>query len=380
MIKLCEYFSCEKSFMGKVSIVRTKIKIKQDLILALDLIGGLNSVFNPDDRIILKPNLNGAEGCTNKDLTESLIQLLFDFGAKKVAIAEASFGNAKMTDRFFHETGYTELAKRYRIPLININRSEAIEIKVKNPLIMDKLRIGKEVFEFDKIINLPVMKVHYATGVTLALKNLKGLLVCDEKKRFHEMGLDKSIVDLNNTIKPALNIIDATSGMEEMGPRGGKIVHPNLLITGVCAAETDYTGCRIMDYFLDEVKHLKTYIETNNINVNDIQVVGESVEDARYPFKKVRLDHIIPDKFRIHNKNACSSCMNAFLLSCRLLETPPSRIMDVFMGSIVEEEDTGEGIKAAFGNCCTVAHKFDIQIKGCPPYPFDLRDSLDKNI
>jgi uncharacterized Fe-S center protein len=79
------------------------------------------------------------------------------------------------------------------------NRSEAVEVEVKDPLVLAKVNIAKEVFEADRIINIPVMKVHYATGITLALKNLKGLLVRDEKRRFHEIGLDKAIVDLNST-------------------------------------------------------------------------------------------------------------------------------------------------------------------------------------
>jgi len=58
-------------------------------------------------------------------------------------------------------------------------------------VVLEKLRIAREVYEADRITNLPNMKVHYATGITLALKNLKGLLVGNEKRHFHEVGLDK---------------------------------------------------------------------------------------------------------------------------------------------------------------------------------------------
>ena len=87
------------------------------------------------------------------------------------------------------------------------------------------------------------MKVHYATGITLALKNMKGLLVGGAKRRCHEAGLDKAIVDLNNTldkaivdlnntIRPHLNVVDAISCMERMGPRGGDIVRMDLVMAG----------------------------------------------------------------------------------------------------------------------------------------------------
>lgn len=39
--------------------------------------------------------------------------------------------------------------------LFNLNESEAVEVAVKNPLVLEKLRIAREVYEADRIINLP---------------------------------------------------------------------------------------------------------------------------------------------------------------------------------------------------------------------------------
>jgi uncharacterized protein (DUF362 family) len=366
--------------MGKVSIVKTTQGIKKGLTHALDLIGGLSHYIKKNDKVLLKPNLNGVEGCTNRELVESLIQLLFALNVREVFMAEATFGDSRMTNVFFEKTGYAELAEKYGISLFNLNESEAVEVEVKNPLILDKLRIAKEVYEADKIINLPNMKVHYATGITLALKNLKGLLVGDEKRHFHEVGLDKAIVDLNNSIKPHLNIADCISCMEGMGPRGGDIVNLNLLMAGESPAEVDYIGSLIMGYSLDEVRHLKYHIDVNNIDPGRIEVVGEKIEDVRYPFKKVVLGNIIPGKFRIHEKNACSSCMNAFLLSCSFLEGGLADYADVYLGSLMDEKEATGDLKIAFGNCCPDDKQFNVRIKGCPPYPFVLKERLREKL
>ena len=194
--------------MGQVSLVKISKGMKACLCESMDLIGGLDHFAQKSDRVMLKPNLNGLEGYTNLELVEALIQLLIDFSVNKVFMAEATFGSAQMTTMFFKKTGFYDLARRYNIEIRNLNESQPVEVKVKHPLVMEKLQIAKEVFEADKIINLPNMKVHYATGITLALKNLKGILVGDEKRRFHEMGLEKAIVDLNNTIHPQLSIAD----------------------------------------------------------------------------------------------------------------------------------------------------------------------------
>ena len=362
--------------MGKVSLVKTTEGIKEGLSKAVDLIGGMNHFVQKSDRVLLKPNLNGLEGDTNKELVEALIRLLIDFSVKKIFMAEATFGNAQMTDMFLEKTGFADLARKYNIELINLNKSEPIEVKVENPLVMEKVRIAKEIFEADKIINIPNMKVHYATGITLALKNLKGILVGDEKKRFHETGLEKAIVDLNNTITPHLNIVDCISCMERMGPRGGDIVELNLILAGASSVEVDYIGSRIMGYEVSEVKHLDYSIESKDIDVSLIEVVGERIEDVSYPFKKVSLERVIPAEFKVHNTNACSSCMNAFLLSCQLLEEHRQESINVYMGELVELDVASNDLKIAFGNCCPKDIEFDMRIKGCPPYPFALRDRL----
>jgi uncharacterized protein (DUF362 family) len=61
--------------MGKVSLVKTKGNLKQELQQALDLIGGLDTYVHPGDKIMLKPNLNGLEGYTNRKLVASLIEI-----------------------------------------------------------------------------------------------------------------------------------------------------------------------------------------------------------------------------------------------------------------------------------------------------------------
>lgn len=365
--------------MGKVSLVKTAEGIKEGLYKAIDLIGGLGHFVTKSDRVMLKPNLNGLEGYTNKELVEALIQLLIDFGVQKTFMAEATFGNAHMTNMFFEKTGFADLARTYNIEIINLNESQPVEVKVENPLVVEKVRIAREILETDKIINLPNMKVHYATGITLALKNLKGILVGDEKKRFHEMGLEKAIADLNNTISPHLNIADCISCMERMGPRGGDIVGLDLIMAGANSVEVDYIGSRIMGYELSEVKHLSYLIECRDIDTDAITTVGESIDDVSYPFKKVFLARIVPEQFKIHNRNACSSCMNAFLLSCQLLEEYPPENIDVYMGEFHAEDIAPNGKKFAFGNCCPKGANFDKKILGCPPYPFALRDCLKSN-
>ena len=82
--------------------------------------------------------------------------------------------------------------------------------------------------------------------------------------------------------------------MERMGPKGGDLVDLNVLIAGSNSAEVDYVGIQVMGYTLDEVKHLKYYVENNGINLSNIETTGAKVEEVKYDFKKVEMSNILP--------------------------------------------------------------------------------------
>ena len=79
-------------------------------------------------------------------------------------------------------------------------------------------------------------------------------------------------------------------------------------------------------------------VEARGIDPAGIETAGERVEDVRRPFRKASPDGVVPATFRVRNRDACSSCVNAFLLSCSRLEREPLMAADVYMGSIVEED------------------------------------------
>lgn len=364
--------------MAKVSLVRTGGNIRQALVRGLDLIGGLGRFVNRSDRVLLKPNLNDDQIYTSPDLVAALIELLRDQGAGEIAIGESTFGDARMTAALLHKTGFADLAARYGIPLYNFNSSQPVEMEVAHPLVTGTVRVAREFVEADRVINLPNMKVHYATGITLALKNLKGVLVGDEKRRFHEIGLAKAIVDLNNTVRAHLHIADCIRSMERMGPRGGDPVQLDLLMAGESAAEVDWVGCQVMDHSLQDVEHLKLFVEMNRIDLGQVEPAGESVATVKRPFKKAALHNRPPACFSLHDKDACSACVNAFLLSCMTLVPEPKEPADVYLGLKDDGRQAMSGFRIAFGNCVQAEGTFDLRVKGCPPYPFALKAALAK--
>jgi hypothetical protein len=134
-----------------------------------------------------------------------------------------------------------------------------------------------------------------------------------------------------------------------------------------------------MGYTLGEVRHLEQYLEINDVDLRQVEIVGEKVEDVRYPFKKVSVDKALPHGFQVYKKGTCSACENALLLSCQLLEESPSQPLDVYMGKWVEGCVPSGNLKIGFGSCCSGDVGVDKVIKGCPPYPFALKSYLQSS-
>jgi len=80
--------------------------------------------------------------------------------------------------------------------------------------------------EADGIVVVSKAKTHMWTGMTGATKNLFGIIPGLEKPVFHsrfqdERASGEMFVDLNECMRPRLQVVDAVMGMEGDGPQAG---------------------------------------------------------------------------------------------------------------------------------------------------------------
>ena len=77
-----------------VSIVKCDGDIKRAVVEAVKLVGGIEKVVKPGEKVLLKPNLGHPKhyltgATTNPEIVEALIKLCYEAGASKVYIAES---------------------------------------------------------------------------------------------------------------------------------------------------------------------------------------------------------------------------------------------------------------------------------------------------
>ncbi len=242
--------------MSKVAILKCENydretvyeKIKQ----GLHLLGGLESFFQPSEKILLKPNLLASslpDKCvtTHPAVFEAVARLMEECNFNAVYGDSPGFGNP---EKVAANSGLKEVADRYDLPFANFSGGETADFPQGN--FTKQFELTKAVRETDAILNLCKMKSHQLTRITGAVKNSLGLVHGINKGAMHAkypdaISFSKMLVDLNLMIKPRLHIMDGIVAMEGNGPRSGKPKKMNVIIMSADPVAVDATFCRMVN-------------------------------------------------------------------------------------------------------------------------------------
>ena len=134
------------------------------------------------------------------------------------------------------------------------NRKFFREIKIPQGKVLERVEVVKEILDGHVLINMPVAKSHSATGVSLGMKGLMGLIW--ERESFHsQFNINQALADLATVIKPQLTILDATRALASGGPGGpGEVKKPNLIIAGMDPVAVDSYGVSIVPWYGQKFK------------------------------------------------------------------------------------------------------------------------------
>ena len=202
--------------MGRIAITRTETDIYAAVIQAIEDTG--EKPVSRGDRVLIKPNLvipadPDSGEITSSALIEAVARYCLECGASEVIIGEGPSyyqPESRMID-CFTRTGVAEVAERLGIEWVLFDKHSYRTFRDISKDTPDKFRVTEFAFNCDRFINLPVLKTHWLTKVTLAMKNLKGCLKREDKPRFYDRDINKAIIDLNRIVRPTMSIIDCTA-------------------------------------------------------------------------------------------------------------------------------------------------------------------------
>jgi uncharacterized protein (DUF362 family) len=374
-----------------VSIIKADEKgIEAAVRKAADVAGGWQAIVTPNSKVLIKPNLcqpepSGVGLVTDCRLTEAVTKMVLESGPESVIIGDGAgagydFSGSVSTDEAFILSGTSAVAHRYGVELRNLNRDAFEEVSIGRPYVMKKVKIARTVLESDVIINLPIMKTHIRTLVTLSLKNMKGVMPGVEKRKTHRLGLDKAIADLNSVVKSNYVFVDALAAMQGLWEYPHDRVEMGLILAGADPVAVDTVGTCLMGFDPAQVMHLQYFAarQGRKAVLSEVNVVGESINENRLNFKSSY--EVLKSRYGgirvIEGKDACSGCygelMGALMAVRQFSNVDALNELVFIIGSPEIKEDTVQDKTVVFGKCASKLAHLGSFAKGCPTMGDDM--------
>ena len=315
----------------------------------------------PDGSVALKPNLvtdsPPEEGATtHAGVLSGCMEYLRAHGFRNISVIEGSWVGAQ-TSRAMRLCGYDRVCEAYRVPFYDLKKDKTRRIQTA----LRPMDVCCRALDADFLINLPVLKGHCQTVMTCALKNCKGCLPDQEKRRFHSEGLYRPIAALAAALKPQLTLVDSICGdlnFEE----GGNPVQTNRMYLGTDPVQLDAYGCRLMGLALEEVPYIAMAQQYGagsiEIAPEDLVTLNAPQAGMAYPAASGTVKQLTGG---VMQDSACSACYAALVRGLYVSGAKRGTKRKLYIG----QGWRGKALDGlGIGNCCANARAY---AKGCPP-------------
>ena len=195
----------------------------RETISALD---GMENFVRQGDVVVVKPNIGWDRTVelaanTHPEVVKALVQLCLEAGAKQVRIFDRTCNDER---RCYMQSGIrpaVESIRSDRVSIEYIDRRSFKELAINGGRAFDRWEFYLPVIEADRLINVPVAKHHSISRLTLAMKNLMGVIGGNRGRLHHNIA--ESLSDIASVIHSDLTVVDATRILTANGPQGGRL-------------------------------------------------------------------------------------------------------------------------------------------------------------
>ncbi len=352
--------------------------------------------------VLVKPNLvrpdpnNPHAIITDERALVALIGLLRDAGAKRVRVGDNPGYGLSLQDALGNMDAFTAAVRRAGAEIVHFDLEEKIEIPIPDAFVFERMRAPKAVMEADVYINLPKMKTHMHTLVTLGIKNQYGLVLDDQRMFCHRNDISPKIVDILRVIRPHLTVVDALAAVQGQAPLSGSLIPDmNVIAAGTDVAAVDALCCALMGIGPMEVDMLRLARQEGLgvTDLADIEVRGDRIEDCARRFTRPVVSPMgAYPEVRCLEGGACRGCLSALRHSLDKLAAEGlltgREPISVYLGKPMPESPlprNERGERWRFG-ACAADLVFDhgaprpqaLFIPGCPPHILEFHKAYKK--
>jgi uncharacterized protein (DUF362 family)/ferredoxin len=242
-----------------VSLVRCNSYDAQEVLSSVEKaitgIGGLQQFIERGTKVMVKPNL--LQGLsperavsTHPEVISAITSLLCHMDCE-VTIADSPGAGIRYTapnlEKVYREAGYDRVARETGAEL-NFDTGYRI-VPCPGGKLVRKFPVINPALKADHIISVSKLKTHIWTLFTGGAKNLFGVVPGLHKPVFHARfrnpyHFGSMIVDLNELLVPALQVMDAVVGMEGDGPSSGSPRNVGIILACTNPFPLDVVACR----------------------------------------------------------------------------------------------------------------------------------------
>jgi uncharacterized protein (DUF362 family) len=397
-----------------VAIVRFQEPL-ESVRKAVELSAGFDGL-SQNDKVFIKPNIvfwSRTEPfpkwgvITTSRVVEDIVILLKEKGVDNITIGEGmvTFNpkDRELPALAFKSLGYDRLSKKYGVRFKNIHEGPFERVDLGEGI---ELSFSSTFVKSDFIVNIPVLKTHAQTVVSLGIKNMKGVLDTKSRRKCHspdpERDLNFMVSRLYKVLPSSFNIIDGIF-TNECGPGfDGHIKRSNILVASDDVISVDMAGAKILGYDPSQVPYIAGALKNcgRYADFSDIEIKGERIEDLitrhEYSFQyndEGSLPIYLSRKgikglsLPKYDSTICTYCsfLSGPIISgiAKAWKGEPWEEIEILMGKKMKPTQ-GKKKTILIGKCIYQANKNNrdieemIPIKGCPPSLKEISDAFQK--
>jgi uncharacterized protein (DUF362 family) len=250
-----------------IAVTRTFDGIEEAAHRVIAQVGGMESVIRGAKFAILKPNFvagrNAETGSTTSfALLKAVAEEVRACGAEPV-LCETP-GTEFDRESTYTILGVEKFCEENGIRILRVDpeggEEDWMELRPAGAKKLRRFRVPR-ILKEARLINLPVLKTHVVSMMTLGMKNVMGILPRPDRRSMHTFGIDQSIVDMNFGIKPDLTIIDGSVGQDGEGPLYGDKADLQVMVAGRDSLAVDLVCCQLVGIKPRDIPHLRLALE-----------------------------------------------------------------------------------------------------------------------
>ncbi len=233
-------------------------------VRAVEAMGGMERFVKKNDIVLVKPNIGWDRapeqaGNTNPEVVAALIDLSLKAGAKRVNVFDVTCNDAR---RCYATSGIEKSARKHGAQVYFPEEWDTVKAHFAHPSHLEGWPVLKDALGCDVFINVPILKHHRLTELTLSMKNLMG--VCAGNRGIMHQNIGDNLADLAGFFNPELTVIDAYRVLLRNGPTGGNLADVeklNKIIVSTDPLLADIYACGLVNVEPSQVPYLKVATE-----------------------------------------------------------------------------------------------------------------------